>query len=352
MLETEQTTGDAFLDPAIDRTEIRPFEAHATEELLSWYRSMKLARTFEQKLAALYRQGKIVGAVYLGMGQEAIATGVVSLLEKDDYFSTVARGLAGWFHARRRSQARAGALVRQGHSARRTAASSACFSPISRLRHRAVSQRIDGVVDSLGRGLRAGLQVPPRAACLCGDDRRRRHQPGRLLRGAELRRHPQAAAGRHRREQLLRLLDPDEPADAGGQRRRSRAGVQHSGGDRLRQRHLRGPPAGDARRSITPAAAGARISSSSRPSDSAATASTTTWRYVPRESARVLGAPRSDPAASRSISSATGGDRRHGALTASIASAVRVIEEAVHWARRSRIPARSVHRTTVQADAE
>ncbi len=61
------------------------------------YRAMRMARTFEQKLSALYRQGKIVGAVYLGMGQEAIATGVVSLLQKDDYFSTVARGLAGWF---------------------------------------------------------------------------------------------------------------------------------------------------------------------------------------------------------------------------------------------------------------
>jgi TPP-dependent pyruvate/acetoin dehydrogenase alpha subunit len=35
--------------------------------------------------------------VYLGTGQEAIATGVISLLRKDDYFSTVARGLAGWF---------------------------------------------------------------------------------------------------------------------------------------------------------------------------------------------------------------------------------------------------------------
>ncbi len=58
---------------------------------------MRLARACDQKLGALYRQGKIVGAVYLAIGQEAICTGVVSLLEKDDYFSTVARGLAGWF---------------------------------------------------------------------------------------------------------------------------------------------------------------------------------------------------------------------------------------------------------------
>jgi len=86
-----------FLDPVLDRLSIRPDEPLPHAELLQMYRAMRMARTFDQKLAALYRQGKIVGAVYLGMGQEAIATGVVSLLQKDDYFSTVARGLAGWF---------------------------------------------------------------------------------------------------------------------------------------------------------------------------------------------------------------------------------------------------------------
>ena len=86
-----------FLDPALDRLSIEPDAPVARDDLARWYRAMRLARTFEDKLAALYRQGKIVGAVYLGTGQEAIATGVVSLLRKDDYFSTVARGLAGWF---------------------------------------------------------------------------------------------------------------------------------------------------------------------------------------------------------------------------------------------------------------
>ncbi len=86
-----------FLDPALDRLSIRPAEPIARDDLAAWYRAMRLARTFEDKLAALYRQGKIVGAVYLGTGQEAIATGVVSLLRQDDYFSTVARGIAGWF---------------------------------------------------------------------------------------------------------------------------------------------------------------------------------------------------------------------------------------------------------------
>lgn len=86
-----------FLDPALDRTRIEPHEEVSRADLARWYRAMRLARTFEQKLSALYRQGKIVGAVYLGMGQEAICAGVISLLRKDDYFSTVARGLAGWF---------------------------------------------------------------------------------------------------------------------------------------------------------------------------------------------------------------------------------------------------------------
>jgi TPP-dependent pyruvate/acetoin dehydrogenase alpha subunit len=91
-------TADGYLDPAIDRTELDPGDDPATrDEMLEWYRAMRLARTFEQKLGALYRQGKIVGAVYLGMGQEASCTGVVSLLRRDDYFSTVARGLAAWF---------------------------------------------------------------------------------------------------------------------------------------------------------------------------------------------------------------------------------------------------------------
>jgi len=94
------TTAAAFLDPALDRTAIAPdVDEDATPaEMRSWYRTMRLTRTFEQKLASLYRQGQIVGAVYLGTGQEAIATGVVGLLRRDDYFSTVARNLSGWFH--------------------------------------------------------------------------------------------------------------------------------------------------------------------------------------------------------------------------------------------------------------
>src|SRR5262245_1621797 len=68
------------------------------EELLKMYEAMRLARTFEEKLAALYRQGKIFGAVYLGMGQEATSVGSVSQLVEGDLFSTVARNLSSWFY--------------------------------------------------------------------------------------------------------------------------------------------------------------------------------------------------------------------------------------------------------------
>ena len=68
------------------------------EQLQKMYSSMWLARTFEEKLAALYRQGKIFGAVYLGMGQEATSVGSVSQLHEGDLFSTVARNLSAWFY--------------------------------------------------------------------------------------------------------------------------------------------------------------------------------------------------------------------------------------------------------------
>lgn len=68
------------------------------EQLLKMYSAMRLARTFEDKLAALYRQGKIFGAVYLGMGQEGTSIGSVSQLQYGDLFSTVARNLSSWFY--------------------------------------------------------------------------------------------------------------------------------------------------------------------------------------------------------------------------------------------------------------
>lgn len=82
-----------------DEIQADPDKLSFTEEqLLKMYSAMRLARTFEEKLAALYRQGKIFGAVYLGTGQEATSVGCTSLLEQGDLMSMVARNLAAYFY--------------------------------------------------------------------------------------------------------------------------------------------------------------------------------------------------------------------------------------------------------------
>lgn len=54
------------------------------KELLDMYYYLKLTRSLENRIKILYRQGKIVGGVYLSTGQEAISIGTTFALEKDD----------------------------------------------------------------------------------------------------------------------------------------------------------------------------------------------------------------------------------------------------------------------------
>jgi len=87
------------LDPKIDRTELDPGPLQLSrDDLLKLYRAMRMSRTFELRLASLYRQGRVVGAVYLGIGHEAIATGVASCLRHDDLFNTTGRNLSAWLY--------------------------------------------------------------------------------------------------------------------------------------------------------------------------------------------------------------------------------------------------------------
>src|SRR4030095_3641500 len=55
------------------------------QTLLDMLYYMKLTREIETRIERkLYRQGKIVGGVYVGRGQEALAVGSASQREKDD----------------------------------------------------------------------------------------------------------------------------------------------------------------------------------------------------------------------------------------------------------------------------
>ena len=59
------------------------------------YKAMLCSRLLEDKLASLYRGGKIHGGVYLGRGQEALSAAIGVSLEKGDIFAPLIRDGAG-----------------------------------------------------------------------------------------------------------------------------------------------------------------------------------------------------------------------------------------------------------------
>jgi pyruvate dehydrogenase E1 component alpha subunit/2-oxoisovalerate dehydrogenase E1 component alpha subunit len=74
---------------------VKAREGAGREELLKAYRIMLSARVLEEKLAALYRGGKIKGGVFLGKGQEALSVSVGIHLRKGDIFAPLIRDQAG-----------------------------------------------------------------------------------------------------------------------------------------------------------------------------------------------------------------------------------------------------------------
>jgi pyruvate dehydrogenase E1 component alpha subunit/2-oxoisovalerate dehydrogenase E1 component alpha subunit len=67
----------------------------AREDYLAAYRYMLLARLLEEKLASLYRAGKIFGGVFMGRGQEALSVAIGLSLRKGDIFAPLIRDQAG-----------------------------------------------------------------------------------------------------------------------------------------------------------------------------------------------------------------------------------------------------------------
>src|SRR6478609_8128873 len=75
------------------RTSTAPTDLRAT--YVEAYRWMLLARLLEEKIASLYRAGKITGGVFLGKGQEALSVSIGMSLRKGDIFSPLIRDQAG-----------------------------------------------------------------------------------------------------------------------------------------------------------------------------------------------------------------------------------------------------------------
>jgi len=56
-----------------------------SKEIVDLLRRMWIIRAFEEKVSSLYAERQIVGLLHLGIGQEAVAVGALSLLRDDDY---------------------------------------------------------------------------------------------------------------------------------------------------------------------------------------------------------------------------------------------------------------------------
>lgn len=65
--------------------------AHNETMLRELYRQMLLIRRFEEKCNELFLQGRIPSTLHLYAGQEAVAVGFCSLLNKDDYITSTHR---------------------------------------------------------------------------------------------------------------------------------------------------------------------------------------------------------------------------------------------------------------------
>lgn len=66
------------------------------DDLLEMYYYLRLTRALEDRITALYRQGRIVGGVYTSHGMEAIAVGYASALERDDIIAPFHRDMGAF----------------------------------------------------------------------------------------------------------------------------------------------------------------------------------------------------------------------------------------------------------------
>jgi pyruvate dehydrogenase E1 component alpha subunit/2-oxoisovalerate dehydrogenase E1 component alpha subunit len=83
-----------MVDSVIGRDPV-PAPSVSRDDFIAAFRWMLLARVLDDKLASLYRGGKIVGGVFLGRGQEALSVSVGLALRKGDVFAPLIRDAAG-----------------------------------------------------------------------------------------------------------------------------------------------------------------------------------------------------------------------------------------------------------------
>ncbi|CAA9320287.1 MAG: Acetoin dehydrogenase E1 component alpha-subunit [uncultured Frankineae bacterium] len=67
-------------------------DQHSAGELVDMLRTMLRIRRFEERLAHLFKRGKLPGFVHLYLGEEAVATGICAALREDDRITSTHRG--------------------------------------------------------------------------------------------------------------------------------------------------------------------------------------------------------------------------------------------------------------------
>ena len=80
-----------------DVASVKPQTDGRRDRYLGAFRWMLLARVFEEKLASLYRGGKVIGGVFLSKGQEALSAALGFALHKGDIYAPLIRDAAGRF---------------------------------------------------------------------------------------------------------------------------------------------------------------------------------------------------------------------------------------------------------------
>jgi pyruvate dehydrogenase E1 component alpha subunit len=76
----------------VTRTESADLRQEAQDDQLEMLRLMLRIRRFEEKLAYLFKRGRLPGFVHLYLGEEAVAVGVCSALRPDDRITSTHRG--------------------------------------------------------------------------------------------------------------------------------------------------------------------------------------------------------------------------------------------------------------------
>src|SRR6266480_2182857 len=72
---------------------VAPRDTLTRDQLLALYYWMRLTRTLEERLVAMYRQTKVVGGLFRSLGQEADSVGSAYALERRDILSPLIRNL-------------------------------------------------------------------------------------------------------------------------------------------------------------------------------------------------------------------------------------------------------------------